>query len=152
MGRSVCSRPDHGGCDDALIEGVLVLDGDCLFVGDDAPGARFAVALTAKDLDDLPFVANNADVVDPSFVRRPADIDRLQQELRRLDAADLGIVLKVENLAAFENLPDLLLTAMRSPVIGVMIARGDLAVEVGFEPSPKCKRRSCGPARPHTSR
>jgi pyruvate kinase len=34
---------------------------------------------------------------------------------------------------AFENLPELLLTAMRSEVVGVMIARGDLAVEVGFE-------------------
>ena len=40
--------------------------------------------------------------------------------------------MKIENVAAFENLPELLLTAMRSPYIGVMIARGDLAVEVGF--------------------
>ena len=42
-------------------------------------------------------------------------------------------MLKIENVAAFENLPELLLTAMRSPSVGVMIARGDLAVEVGFE-------------------
>jgi len=90
-------------------------------------------ALTAKDLEDLPFVAINADVVNLSFVRKPADIDRLQQELEKLGAADLGIVLKIENLEAFENLPDLLLTAMRSRLIGVMIARGDLAVEVGFD-------------------
>ena len=90
-------------------------------------------ALTAKDLDDLPFVVDNADAVNLSFVRRPADIDRLQQELRRLDADDLGIVLKIENVVAFENLPELLLTAMRSQSVGVMIARGDLAVEVGFE-------------------
>lgn len=90
-------------------------------------------ALTAKDLDDLPFVAGNADMVNLSFVRRPSDIDRLQHELQRLGAADLGIVLKIENVAAFENLPDLLLTAMRSRLVGVMIARGDLAVEVGFE-------------------
>jgi len=90
-------------------------------------------ALTAKDLDDLAFVVDNADMVNLSFVRRPADIDRLQQELRRLDADDLGIVLKIENVAAFENLPELLLTALRSRSVGVMIARGDLAVEVGFE-------------------
>jgi pyruvate kinase len=41
--------------------------------------------------------------------------------------------LKIENVAAFEHLPELLLTAMRSSRVGVMIARGDLAVEVGFE-------------------
>jgi len=90
-------------------------------------------ALTAKDFNDLAFVADNADMVNLSFVRRPADIDSLQQELLRLDAADLGIVLKIENVAAFETLPELLLTAMRSRSVGVMIARGDLAVEVGFE-------------------
>jgi pyruvate kinase len=90
-------------------------------------------ALTAKDLDDLPFVARHADMVNVSFVRRPEDIDRLQDELRRLNANELGIVLKIENVAAFETLPELLLRAMRSPFVGVMIARGDLAVEVGFE-------------------
>jgi pyruvate kinase len=45
----------------------------------------------------------------------------------------IGVVLKVENREAFENLPRLLLTAMHSPPLGVMVARGDLAVEVGFE-------------------
>jgi pyruvate kinase len=72
-------------------------------------------------------------VVNLSFVRHPADVDQLQTELERRDAADVGIVLKIENAAAFEHLPELLLTAMRSRKIGVMIARGDLAVEVGFE-------------------
>lgn len=90
-------------------------------------------ALTAQDLDDLPFVSSHADIVNVSFVRRPSDIRQLQEELRRLDATELGMVLKIENAAAFENLPELLLTAMRSPAVGVMIARGDLAVEVGFE-------------------
>lgn len=90
-------------------------------------------ALTPKDLADLAFVARHADMVDLSFVRRREDIEQLQRELRRLDAAELGIVLKIENVAAFDNLPELLLTAMRSRSIGVMIARGDLAVEVGFE-------------------
>jgi pyruvate kinase len=44
-----------------------------------------------------------------------------------------AIVLKIETRLGFENLPDMLLTAMRSPSCGVMIARGDLAVECGFE-------------------
>lgn len=90
-------------------------------------------ALTAQDLDDLPFVARHSDIVELSFVRRPEDIETLQRELVHLHASEIGIVLKIENVAAFENLPELLLTAMRSPIVGVMIARGDLAVEVGFE-------------------
>ncbi|MDP1658250.1 MAG: pyruvate kinase, partial [Methylotenera sp.] len=51
----------------------------------------------------------------------------------RLNANQLGIVLKVETRAAFENLPELLFTLLRSPNVGVMIARGDLAVECGYE-------------------
>jgi pyruvate kinase len=90
-------------------------------------------ALTPQDLDDLAFVARHADMVNLSFVRRREDVEQLQGELSRRDATGLGIVLKIENVTAFENLPELLLTAMRSPLVGVMIARGDLAVEVGFE-------------------
>ncbi|HSP28018.1 MAG TPA: pyruvate kinase [Ilumatobacteraceae bacterium] len=90
-------------------------------------------ALTLKDLDDLDFVAGHADLVNLSFVRHPADVEQLQAELERRDAGDVGIVLKIENVAAFEHLPELLLAAMRSRKVGVMIARGDLAVEVGFE-------------------
>ena len=90
-------------------------------------------ALTGKDLADLDFVARHADMVNLSFVRHPADVEQLRAELERRDAAGVGIVLKIENVAAFEHLPELLLTAMRSRKVGVMIARGDLAVEVGFE-------------------
>ena len=68
-----------------------------------------------------------------SFVRRAGDVELLQQHLARLQAPDLGIVLKIENRSAFEQLPELLLTGMRSRSLGVMIARGDLAVEVGWE-------------------
>jgi pyruvate kinase len=90
-------------------------------------------ALTGKDLDDLDFVAGQADLVNLSFVRHPTDVEQLRTELERRDAGDVGIVLKIENVAAFAHLPELLLTAMRSRKVGVMIARGDLAVEVGFE-------------------
>ncbi|HEX2783575.1 MAG TPA: pyruvate kinase [Ilumatobacteraceae bacterium] len=90
-------------------------------------------ALTPKDLEDLTFVARHADVVNLSFVRQSEDVEQLQHELTRLDAGGVGIVLKIENVAAFANLPELLLTAMRSRHVGVMIARGDLAIEVGFE-------------------
>ncbi|MCE9621978.1 MAG: pyruvate kinase [Actinomycetia bacterium] len=90
-------------------------------------------ALTSKDLEDLDFVARHADIINLSFVRHPTDVRQLQSELEQRDAEDVGIVLKIENVAAFHHLPDLLLAAMRSRTVGVMIARGDLAVEVGFE-------------------
>jgi pyruvate kinase len=90
-------------------------------------------ALTGKDRTDLAFVARHADMVGLSFVRRPHDVELLQQRLAELGCGHLGIVLKIENRTAFEQLPDLLLAAMRSPSVGVMIARGDLAVEMGYE-------------------
>ncbi len=90
-------------------------------------------ALTAKDLADLAVVAGLADLVELSFVRKPSDIEQLLDEMDRLDANHLGIVLKIETRESFENLPQLLLTAMRHPRTGVMIARGDLAVECGYD-------------------
>jgi pyruvate kinase len=68
-----------------------------------------------------------------SFVRRPEDVVRLQSALEKLNRPDLGIILKIETEEAFQNLPRLLLQAMKSPRVGVMIARGDLAVELGFQ-------------------
>jgi pyruvate kinase len=90
-------------------------------------------ALTAKDLADLPVVARLADMVALSFVRSPEDVAQLHAELDRLGAQHLGVVLKIENRQAFENLPRILLASLKRPPVGVMIARGDLAVEVGFE-------------------
>ena len=90
-------------------------------------------ALTPKDFQDLRFAARHADMVGLSFVRHPKDIELLQRELQRLDAGDVGIVLKIENRVAFENLPHLLLQGLQTMPLGVMVARGDLAVEVGFE-------------------
>jgi len=90
-------------------------------------------ALTAKDLLDLPVVAQHADVVELSFATTTADVELLQQQLVRLGSRQPAIVLKIETRRGFENLPDMLLTAMRAPCCGVMIARGDLAVECGFE-------------------
>jgi pyruvate kinase len=90
-------------------------------------------ALTDQDLADLAFVARHADVVEMSFANRATDVEMLQQHLKQLDGRQPAIVLKIETRRGFENLPDMLLTAMRSPCCGVMIARGDLAVECGFE-------------------
>jgi pyruvate kinase len=90
-------------------------------------------ALTEKDIRDLPFVAKHADIVGYSFVRDAADVDELEARLRVLGGEHLGIVLKIETRRAFEQLPSLLVASMRTPRDGVMIARGDLAIECGFE-------------------
>jgi pyruvate kinase len=90
-------------------------------------------SLTEKDLQDLPFIATHADIVGYSFVKSAPDVIELQKQLALLGGNDLGIVLKIETRHAFEQLANLLLAAMRSPAAGIMIARGDLAIECGWE-------------------
>ena len=75
----------------------------------------------------------HADMIGLSFLRHEGDVDEVHKYLRELGSEHLGIVLKIETTAAFSRLPEILLHAMRSPIIGVMIARGDLAVEAGYE-------------------
>ncbi|MDP2823841.1 MAG: pyruvate kinase [Sulfuritalea sp.] len=102
--------------------------------GINLPDSRLELdGLTTQDIEHLEFVVRYADMVGLSFVRNPADIELLQKHLKRLAAGKLGIVLKIETRAAFEQLPELLFTLLRSSTVGVMIARGDLAVECGYE-------------------
>ncbi len=90
-------------------------------------------ALTGQDLADLATAAEVADLVGLSFVQAAADVRQLRSELTRLGRPDLGVVLKIETRRAFDQLPALLLEAMHGSAVGVMIARGDLAVECGYE-------------------
>ncbi|OUC16534.1 MAG: pyruvate kinase [Alkalinema sp. CACIAM 70d] len=92
--------------------------------------------LTPKDLQDLDFVATHADMIGYSFVQQPADIDLLQQELDRRLGVRLqrpAIVAKIETAIAVRNLPELMIHAAGKQSFGVMIARGDLAVEIGYQ-------------------
>ena len=57
----------------------------------------------------------------------------LPVRLAELGGENLGIILKIETREGFDELPALLLVAMRSRAVGVMIARGDLAIECGYE-------------------
>jgi pyruvate kinase len=102
--------------------------------GINLPDSELRIAsLTPKDLEDLEVVAALADIVAMSFVRTPADVEALEAQLTRLGRPEIGILLKIETQQAFDNLPALVLAAMRRAAAGVMIARGDLAVECGFE-------------------
>ena len=89
-------------------------------------------ALSDADLAALDAISPEIDVVGLSFVRSASDVVTLHEQLARRDL-DLGIVLKIETPEAFRELPCLLVAAMRAERAGVMIARGDLAVEAGFE-------------------
>ncbi|MEG4534306.1 pyruvate kinase [Microcoleus sp. D2_18a_D3] len=92
--------------------------------------------LTKKDLSDLDFVATHADIIGYSFVQRPADIELLQQELdKRFGERQSrpAIVAKIETAIAVCNLPELIIYAAGKQSFGVMIARGDLAIEIGYQ-------------------
>ena len=90
--------------------------------------------LSSDDLAALPFVADLADMIGFSFVQRPQDIVALDQAIAaaRPGRAPLPLVLKIETLEAVGNLPRLIVQAAGSRPTAVMIARGDLAVELGY--------------------
>ena len=90
-------------------------------------------ALTAQDLQDLDTVVATADLVGLSFCQSADDVRRLRAELAARGASTLGLMLKIETQRGFAALPSILLAAMEGPTAGVMIARGDLAVECGYE-------------------
>jgi pyruvate kinase len=89
--------------------------------------------MTEKDRIDLDFVAEHADMVGLSFVRGPEDVLELQEELAARGKSDVGIILKIETRQGFDKLPLIMIAALRHHPAGIMAARGDLAIEVGFE-------------------
>ncbi|MFZ5629995.1 MAG: pyruvate kinase [Spirochaetota bacterium] len=89
-------------------------------------------AITEKDRQDLVFVLQQADLVGASFIHSAADVAELQSIVTGAPRKP-GILLKIETQAGFQNLPEILTQALVQSPVGVMIARGDLAVEAGFE-------------------
>jgi pyruvate kinase len=91
--------------------------------------------LTAKDRADLDFVAMNADLIGYSFVESAAHVALLQNELRRrrADWQRLVLVAKIETPRAVASLPEIIVEAAGRQPLAVMIARGDLAIELGYE-------------------
>jgi len=91
--------------------------------------------LTEKDRRDLPFVAQHADMIGYSFVQTEDDVVVLLDELARhvpSHRAPPALVLKIETEKAVQNLPTLIVRAAGKLPTGVMIARGDLAIALGF--------------------
>ncbi len=98
------------------------------------PGATLPLAALAPgDLAALDVAAPFADAYGLSFAHRPGDIAELASQLDRRGLHGRGIIAKIETRAAARGLVPILLEGLRLPAFGVMIARGDLAVEVGWD-------------------
>jgi pyruvate kinase len=122
-----------------VIEGGVVSD----HKGINLPGVRVsAPTLTAKDLEDLHFALGlRADLVALSFVRDPSDADVVR---RAMDAAGarLPLIAKLEKPEAVERLE-----AIVDAFDGLMVARGDLGVEMPLEDVPLTQKRAIRLAR-----
>ena len=100
--------------------------------GINLPGVQVSTpSLTRKDMSDVQFgLEAGIDMVAMSFVRKPQDVLRLRLFLEEKDA-HLPIIAKIEKPEAWENLDDILQESD-----GVMVARGDLGVEMALERVP----------------
>jgi pyruvate kinase len=100
--------------------------------GVNLPGAYLSIAsLTDKDKKDIEFgLKNDVDFFAFSFVRRPSDVEELREILNKRKSK-ARIVAKIEDQEAIENIDKLI-----ALVDGVMIGRGDLAIEIGAENMP----------------
>ena len=90
-------------------------------------------ALTTKDIENLKFIVKHANAVAVSFVNSHEDIKLLHKELLKLGYPNFGIIAKIETQNAVYDLSRIILTGINASVFGILIARGDLAVEIGYE-------------------
>jgi pyruvate kinase len=126
----------------------IVVDGGTLgeHKGINAPGVDLpASAITAKDVDDLHFgVRLGVDMVAVSFVQSAADLQRARQLLAEAGAADVPIVAKLERPRALDRLDEILAACE-----AVMVARGDLGLEMPLERVPRAQKEITARARRH---
>ncbi|MBI1912385.1 MAG: pyruvate kinase [Deltaproteobacteria bacterium] len=105
--------------------------------GINLPGVNIsAPCLTEKDIEDLNFgIENGVDYIALSFVRKPSDISELKERLKAKDA-DISVIAKIEKAEAIVNLD-----AIMEESDGIMIARGDLGVELSTEAVPVLQKK-----------
>ena len=89
--------------------------------------------LTETDLKDVDSIVDQADIVGYSFVQDAKGMDQLVSALDERNGGRLGIIAKIETRAAVQNLPEIIIHGAGRHPFGVMIARGDLALEIGYE-------------------
>jgi len=88
--------------------------------------------LSEKDVHDLDFVSQHADMVGLSYTERAEDVLYLNEQLRLHGAGGLPIIAKIETVHAVNRLPEIISRTLAANLdLGVMIARSDLATELG---------------------
>ncbi len=99
------------------------------------PNSDIAIhAICDHDKEVLPYICEYADIIGISFAQTPEDITDLIDELEKLGKkGKISIVAKIETKKGVQNLPAILETLIEYGNSGIMIARGDLAIEIGFE-------------------
>lgn len=104
--------------------------------GVNLPGVRFSMPyLSEKDENDLLFaIRNDYDFIAASFVRRADDVMQIRRVLRE-NGSDIEIIAKIENAEGVENIDEILAVAD-----GVMVARGDMGVEIPFDKLPAIQK------------
>jgi pyruvate kinase len=114
--------------------------------GINAPGVELAAsAITPKDVDDLKFgLELGVDIVAVSFVRTAQDLHRARELLTAQHASDIPVVAKLERPQALEQLDGIL-----SASDAVMVARGDLGLEMPLERVPRAQKEITRRARWH---
>ena len=112
--------------------------------GINAPGVQLSAdALTPKDIDDLKFGAQlGVDMVALSFVRSADDMWQARQILTEIGAPNIPLIAKIERPEALDHLEDILKVSQ-----GVMVARGDLGLEMPLEKVPTSQKEITRKAR-----
>lgn len=88
--------------------------------------------MTDKDKEDIIFgVENNVDFIAPSFIRRASDVLEIREVLEKNNGRNLHIIPKIENQEGVDNIDEILVVSD-----GLMVARGDLGVEIPAEEVP----------------
>lgn len=106
--------------------------------GINVPGVRLSMPyLSDADMSDLEFGAKMGyDFIAASFVRSAADINYLRRFTESLGWFDVRIIAKIENIDGVENIEEILEAAD-----GIMVARGDMGVEIPFEQIPAIQKQ-----------
>lgn len=101
--------------------------------GVNVPGVKVNLsAITEKDISDIEFgIRNEIDFIAASFVRKPEDVLAIREVLERNNAFDIQIISKIENQEGIDNLDEIIKISD-----GIMVARGDLGVEIPTETMP----------------